>query len=100
MRNGKMGYNNMPLEKILEYCRTCGDLQLVRQIIQLASDNETTTLDIYCHSLKDAARKQRNIYKVLWYYPLLKPYIQTKLDGMALKISIGHKTEKRGRKPK
>jgi hypothetical protein len=93
-----MGYNNQELQKVLNYCRQCGDLKLIRDILVAAKSGQSLQYTIKTFSEKDAARKQRNIYKVLWFYPEIKPWVSTRLKGQDLIISIGMKIEKRGRR--
>lgn len=86
------------LQSTLNYCRQCGDLELIQKILITAKSGKSLRFTINTFSVKDAARKQRNIYKVLRWYPEIKPQISLKVNENELTISIGMKIEKRGRR--
>lgn len=95
-----MGYNRKSLQEILDYCRSCGDLKTVEMVLGAAKAAATTEISINRHSAKDIQRLQRNLYKVLWYYPQYKQFISLKALENELVITIGKNISRRGRPKK
>lgn len=102
-------YNQRTLPQVWNLLALSGDQQLAEKVISLATAGQPAEEIITGPTVQVLKRTQRNLYKLLAFYPHLKPVIQTKLitevrkdtsEPHSLIISINQRRETRGRKPK
>lgn len=93
-------YNQRTLPQVWNLLTLSGDQQLAEKVISLATVGKPAEEILTGPPVVSLKRTQRNLYKLLAFYPHLKPVIQIKLKGDTLVISIHQRRETRGRKPK